>query len=132
MQGSVNPETGMFESMKESLHPSAIMKKLNLTKSKLLEMGIYLGVGFLAGYLLKKYGKFVIALIIGILALALLEQLGIISIQFHADKFQELFGIKPVASSEGGIVMVYWEWVKANVVLVLSFSIGFLIGLRVG
>lgn len=124
------PEAGLLESLKENLNPSHIMKKLNITTNTLLQMLLYLGVGFLAGYLLKKYGKFIIVLILGALGLLLFQQLGVISITFNVEKFQELFGIQ-ASPSDVSLVTVYWEWVKTNVTLVLGFSIGFLVGLRV-
>ncbi len=127
---TVTTESGLLESIKDKLNPSYLMKKLNLTSNKLMEMGIYLGVGFLAGYVLKKYGKFMIALMVFILGLLLLQQLGVISLVFHGDKLQELLGMNPVVASEQTILLTYWDWIKANVILVISFSIGFLIGLR--
>lgn len=125
------PEAGLLETIKENLNPSNLMNKLNITTDTLLEMLLYTGVGFLAGYLLKKYGKFVIVLIAGALGLVFLQQLGVLTITFNVQKFQELFGVQQV-HSDVSLVTVYWEWIKTNVALVLGFSIGFLVGLRVG
>ena len=37
--------------------------------------------------------------------------------------------ITPVGAS---MLAVYWEWVKANFAVVLSFAVGFFVGFRVG
>ncbi|HZW61844.1 MAG TPA: FUN14 domain-containing protein [Candidatus Babeliales bacterium] len=128
----IQPEPGVLDTLKENLSPSKIMQKLNLTPNKLLELTIYFGVGIIVGYLLKKYGKYVIVIILGILIVLLLQQLGVLTIIFNSDKFHELFGMQPTTTAEGSLLAVYGNWVKANIALVLSFSIGFILGLRMG
>jgi uncharacterized membrane protein (Fun14 family) len=131
-QEMVKPEAGMFETLKETLRPSTLMKKFNITTSTLWQMAIYFGGGIILGYVLKKYGKYVILCIAFCLGLLLLQQIGIISLTFHPQKFQELFGLEAIDFDEKNVLLCYWEWVKSNVALVLSLSIGFLVGLRIG
>jgi len=40
--------------------------------------------------------------------------------------------MQPTTTAEGSLLAVYGNWVKANIALVLSFSIGFILGLRMG
>lgn len=130
-ESTMTESRGILAWLKENLNPTNIMNKLDLTPQKLFEMAVYFGVGFLTGYLLRKYGKFIIFLILAIVALFLLQQVGIIDIAVHMDKIYELFGMQPTAA-EGSLFAGYWEWVKTHITLVVMFSIGFLIGLRVG
>ncbi len=129
---AVKSEAGVLETLKENLNPSHLMKKFNITSATLLQMAIYFGVGIMIGYMLKKYGKFVIVLILFILGLLLVQQIGLVDITVHTDKVQELFGLQPTAYDDKHLLVGYWEWVKAHVALVLSLSIGFLVGLRIG
>ena len=62
-------------------------------------------------------------------------QLDIIHIAINWNTIQDYLGLQSIASSSQPILdlgAVYWEWVKANVAYVLSLSVGFLIGLRIG
>jgi hypothetical protein len=46
---------------------------------------------------------------------------------------QELFNIKDASSAfDAHAIQSYIDWVKANFALVLSTSIGFILGVRVG
>ncbi len=125
------PKAGLFTRIKETLSPDALAERFNLTKSRMLEMGLYLLVGFIVGFLLKKYSRFVFAAaLIGIL-LVVLHQLNILTLSINWAQVRETLGIAPSsAAPDATLLNVYWEWVKANVALVLSFSVGFLVGLR--
>lgn len=129
----VAPRTGLFEKIKDTLNPSNISEKLNLNRNRILEMGLYLIVGFVVGYLLKRYSKFVFYTAFIIIFLLILTQLDLISLGINWAKLQSLFGFQPVEDSSASSVLAsYWEWIKMNLAFVLSFTIGFLFGLRLG
>lgn len=117
--------------IKENLQINTLMDKFHLSPSRLIEMALYLGIGFLSAFLLKKYSSYVFVFILFIVTLILLHQFNIITIVVDWAKIQTLFGIQPATVPDANVVL-YWEWIKMNFALVLSFSIGFLIGLRVG
>lgn len=124
---------GLLERLKHALSPDALVQRFNLTKSKLIEIGIYLIVGFIVGYLLKKYSKFVFAVALSVLVLIILHQLDLISITTNWTKIQDLLGMHPIEPAEDGVLLtIFWEWIKSNVGLVLSFLVGFLMGIRLG
>lgn len=125
------PKAGVFERIKETLNPDSLAQRFNLTKSRLLEMGLYLLVGFIVGFLLKKYSRFVFATAIIIILLIVLHQLNILTLSINWAQVRETLGIQTSsATPDASWLNIYWEWVKANVALVLSFSVGFLVGLR--
>ena len=129
---SAKTELGLFDTLKQRLNPTAVMKKLNLTQEKLIDMALYLGIGFLVGFLIKKYDKFIFVAVLLIVGLILAQQAGLVSITVYWYKIQEFLGARPLEPIEGSFFSAYWEWAKANVILVASFSVGFLVGLRVG
>ncbi len=125
-------QTASFlERMKHYLNPKNLMETISTSKDKIVEMGIYLGIGFLAGFLLKKYSKYIIILLLCVAALVVLQQFEILTVVFNTTKIQEVFGIK-TSTMDADLFSVYWHWIKLNFSIVLSFSIGFLLGLKVG
>jgi uncharacterized membrane protein (Fun14 family) len=124
-------QVGWFDKLKASLNIDGIVEKIRESKGKIFEIAIYLGVGFLIGFLCKKYAQFVIVLIVFIIALVVLQQLEVIQITFDWMRLQDLLGIQSTITGSDSISF-YFEWVKVNIWLVLSFAIGFFFGLRVG
>lgn len=124
-------QTGWFDKLKASLNIDGIIEKLRESKGKIFEIAIYLGIGFLIGFLCKKYAQFVIVLIVFIIALVVLQQLQVIHIAVDWERLQDMVGIQPTMIGSDSISF-YFEWVKVNIWLVLSFAIGFFFGLRVG
>ena len=110
--------------VKSSLHLD------NFSSNKLIEIGMYLGFGFLIGYALKRFSAFVLVIVLTLLALFLLHQFEIINLSLNIDKLREFLGIQQ--TTDANIFCAYWTWAKANVILLLSFFIGFLIGIRLG
>jgi uncharacterized membrane protein (Fun14 family) len=100
------------------------------TANKLIEVGIYWGCGFLTGYFLKRFSNAFVIIILTLLALFLLHQAQIINLSFNMDKLREFFGI--VTTHDSSWLSAYLHWVKDNIILVLSFFIGFLMGIRLG
>lgn len=131
-QGSqVIERVGLIDRIKTQLNTETIMDRLRTSKNKLIEMGIYLGAGFVVGFLLKRYAQYVVVGILCLIGLVVLQQMGVLEIVINWDKVQEVFGIQVVPNG-ANVMNVYWEWIKLNFTLVLSFSVGFLLGLKVG
>jgi uncharacterized membrane protein (Fun14 family) len=123
-------EKGWFESISRTLRIDWLEEKMNLSKGKLVEFALFFGLGLLVGYLAKKYAKYLFAFACFIIVLVILQQFNVISIGINWEKLQ---GLQPASASvQANIFMVYWEWIKAHVGAVLSFSIGFLAGFKIG
>jgi len=120
-----------LDRMKSSLNVDTMVQKLRMSKGKLIEIALYFGAGFLTGFLLRKYAQYVVVGIVFIVALAVLQQLDILSIVINWNKIYELFGMQPTTPGTQALGS-YWEWVKNNFLLIFSFSTGFLLGLKVG
>lgn len=126
------PDVGFLAKIKSTLSLDNISQKLHLSKDKLIELGLYLGIGFISGYLIKKYSQYVVSLVVLIIGLVVLQQLDLLMITVNADKVRSLLGIYPPTTVDASLLTTYWEWVRLNFSIVLSFSIGFLCGLKVG
>lgn len=123
-------ELGWFDKLKNGLQFEALAQKLNLSKYKLLDMALFLGIGFLIGFLWKRYANYVIAGIVFIGILVILNQLELIIIEINWIKVQECCGIVP-ASQDPDIVGGFWAWSKMNLLIIFSFIIGFCFGAKV-
>jgi uncharacterized membrane protein (Fun14 family) len=125
-----NVEIGWFEKLKNTFNIDAISQKLNLSKQTLLEAALFLGAGFVCGFLWKRYANYFIAFLIFIALLIILQQLDLLFIKVNWSKLQECCGIQPsVADSD--MLTTFWSWVKMNVFAVFSFFIGFCLGVKV-
>jgi len=125
-------EKGWFDTFKEKFNLDGLTEKVKTSKDKIIEVGIYLGLGFLVGFLLRRFSKFLIVLLLFIAAIILLDQFDIIKVAVNWNKVQEVFGIRVVQTVDGSLLSTYWAWVKTNFLVVFSFLIGFAIGLKVG
>ena len=110
--------------VKSSLHLDS------LSSNKLIEIGMYLGFGFLIGYVLKRFSAFVLIVVLTLLALFLLHQFEIVNLSLNIAKLREFLGIQQATDSH--LLCAYWTWAKENIILVLSFFVGFLVGIRLG
>ena len=132
-QVATEKASGILETLKNFFKPEVIAAKFHEWKYTLLDWGIYLGIGFIVGLLIKKYLKYILLLVLFIVALVLLEQFDILHTVFNWAKIQELFNIQPTAGSfDAQAVNAYIDWAKVNFALVLSASIGFILGLKMG
>jgi hypothetical protein len=131
MVGTTNSmEMGWFERLKNSFQFDTIAQKLNLSKHKLLDMALFLGVGFLCGFLWKRYANYFIAILLCIAALIILNQLDVINVNINWAKIQECCGVEP-ARSDADIIGMIWDWSKSNILIIFSFVIGFCFGAKV-
>ncbi len=125
-------EPGLMATLKERIQPEAMMEKLRMSRSTLIDIGLYGGIGFLTGFLLKKYGTYVIVFVLFISALLVLQQFEFMTVSVNWPKVHELMGIHPATVVGDNILMMSWEWMKANVIISASFTVGFLLGLKIG
>lgn len=131
METSAGANTNWVTSVKDTMSPDNLMKKFDLTSDKLINIGLYLAAGFFAGFLLKKYAHALFTVALGIAILSVLHYSGFITVAINWDKLQAI-GVGPVPTIDSTVLSLAWEWVKLHVAVVLSFIIGFLIGVKVG
>jgi uncharacterized membrane protein (Fun14 family) len=117
-----------YESAKNFIDEWA--RKINLTGAQVMEFLSYLGIGFVVGFLFKKFSSHaLIAIGVFILGVLGLETLGILTIDWT--QVNNLTGIGP-SDTIGSLLSNYFMWLKEHFGVVLSAFIGFLIGYKVG
>jgi uncharacterized membrane protein (Fun14 family) len=126
-------QPGFLAKMKDTLRFDTLVQKIKDSRALIMDIALYGGLGFLSGFLLRKYSAYIAVFVLFIVSVILLQQFEVISIAINWTKVNELFGIQPGAAGVGDTALtVLWEWVKANLAIVVSYIIGFLIGLRMG
>ncbi|MCL5875766.1 MAG: hypothetical protein M1114_04805 [Candidatus Dependentiae bacterium] len=108
---------------------SAFLDKMHLTKHKLFDFAIAMGIGFAVGFFLKRYAHYVCAFIIFTILIVVLQKFELLHVYINHPKVEEVFGIQATHIS-GDAISIFWEWVKLNGSLSISFVIGLLIGLK--
>ncbi|MFC1842488.1 FUN14 domain-containing protein [Candidatus Dependentiae bacterium] len=124
-------DKGWFETIKEKLNLDTLTKKFDLSKDKIITLVFYLGAGFLAGFLIKRFFKYVLVLAAIVVAIYFLEKSGVVHVMVDWTRMNEVFGIKSIPQVDGNLFWVYWQWIKANLAVSISFLIGFIVGWKV-
>lgn len=124
--------SGLIETLKNAMQPETIANKLGMDKNMLVDIGLYGAIGFITGFLLKKYSEYFIAMAIFIVGIVVLQQFDYISVSINVPKVHTMLGLQAAPVVGSGYGMLLLEWVKANVPGAASLVIGFLIGLKVG
>lgn len=133
MQAPDVQQVGVLDSIKDTLRPANIADKIRANKDILLEIGLYLGIGFIIGFLFKRFSKVVAILVFGAILVLILQQMGILSVMMNWTRLYELLGMQPAAVPNGAsVVSLCTEWVRVNVRAIISFVIGMLVGLKLG
>jgi uncharacterized membrane protein (Fun14 family) len=124
--------TGIIETIKSAMQPEAIANRVGMDKNMLIDIGLYGAIGFVTGFLLKKYSEYFISLILLIIGLVVLQQFDYISVSINLPKIHEALGLQSVPAVGEGYASLLLEWIRANVAGSASLAVGFLIGLKVG
>jgi uncharacterized membrane protein (Fun14 family) len=128
---ATNIGTGLIDSLKNAMQPDVIAQKIGMDKNMLVDISLYGAIGFIVGFLLKKYSEYFISMALLIVGIVVLQQLDYVSFSLNMPKIHELFGIQTSVVVDG-YGKLLWESIKANVAGSTSFVVGFLIGLKVG
>jgi uncharacterized membrane protein (Fun14 family) len=123
---------GVIETIKGSLQPEAIANKFGIDKNLLIDVGVYGAIGFIVGFLLKKYSEYFISLVLLVVGLVVLQQFDYISLSINNVKIQSALGLEGMPMVGSSYASLLWDWVSTHVVSASSLGVGFLIGLKVG
>lgn len=120
---------GLFEKIKHNLNPSYLKEQILHNRDILLAIIIFFGLGFLSGFFLKKFSHYCAAFIVLLLILAGLDYSGFIIMKIDWNFVQSTLGVKPLVP-QSNYVEALAEWAQANFLALVSYAIGFFIGLR--
>lgn len=123
-------QSGWLDSAKSKA--GGLVEKIKESKGTLFDIALYAGLGFLVGYLVKKFSGYLIALAIFVVIILALQQFEFVFVSVNWAKIQSAFGIQPAPTGDTSMLVMVWEWMKINVLISVSFIIGFLLGLKFG
>lgn len=122
----INPN--WFDSAK--LQIQALSERYNINLGKVIEVAAYFAAGFFIGILLKRFGRiFLFSLIIIFIAMLLFDNFHVIQIDWL--KIREFTGVSP-EETIGSLSNIYFEWLKANISVVIGSLVGVVLGYKVG
>jgi len=122
----------LIESFKNAIHPEAIANKIGMDKDTLVDISLYGAIGFIFGFLIKKYSEYFIAFLLLAIAVVVLQHFDYVSFSINTPKIQELLGLEPMILTNDSYGVIFFEWIRSNVAGSVSLLVGFLIGLKVG
>jgi uncharacterized membrane protein (Fun14 family) len=109
-----------------------IMGRLHESRAIILDILLYGGIGFLCGFLLRKYANYVAFLVLIVVGVIAMQQYNVINVVINWTYINDLFGFQHAPAMNSDSFVAFWAWCKANAVIVVSWIIGLLIGLKVG
>ena len=125
--------TGLIDSLKNAMQPDVIADKIGMDKNMLVDISLYGAIGFIVGFLLKKYSEYFISMALLVVGLVVLQHFDYVSFSINMPKIHQLLGLQQTAMVDGyGYGRLLWESIKSNVAGSSSLIIGFLLGLKVG
>ncbi len=132
MDMAQQPQAGLLETIQRSVEPNTVANKFGVDKSLLMDIGVYGGIGFIVGFLLKKYSEYFISLAVLLVGIIVLQQFNYLSFSFNSVKIHEALGLHNIPMSGDAYGNFFWEWVRSHPICASSFAGGFIIGLKVG
>jgi uncharacterized membrane protein (Fun14 family) len=129
MENEVPMQLSWFDKIKQTLHIDELTRSLNISKQTVIDIALYAGIGFLIGFLFKKYSYIVaVAVVIG-LGIIILHQFEFISLNINWNHVNDVLGIKGASMP---VETNWWEWIKTNAIALFSFFVGIALGLKIG
>lgn len=96
-----------------------------------VEIGSCVGIGFLSGFLFKKYfSTFVLCVIFGVAVITILDYSHLVQIDWVG--LQSTVGMHQNQQQMSTMFQSVFEWIRLNVMAVSCFGIGFVVGFKVG
>lgn len=124
----IKSQPGLWESLKKFDISQAIIA-IKAYSIDWVEIGSCGAIGLLSGFLFKRYfGTFIMTLLVGGVSIALLDHFNWVHIDWQ--RLQNLIGIQSTGLVFTSLYQEVSAWVKMNVQGVVSFSVGFIIGLQ--
>jgi len=124
---------GLMDTVKEKMNVSQLVDKISESRTLIFDVVLYGSIGLLTGYLLKRYSGAVIVIVLMTSALMIMQQFELIVLAVNWDKINEMLGLAQANKLlADNMVPLAIEWAKANMLVVVSMLIGFLVGIKVG
>lgn len=123
-------QTSWIEQLKDTFDIEKLSRSLDLSFNGLMNLLMYLCAGFFVGFFFKKFMHYLlVSILISIGVLYIFNILNIVVIDIV--RLKSLFGISPTDTVQS-LSATYLDWMKSNVPLVVSATVGFIIGYKVG
>lgn len=124
--------TSLIESLKNAIQPEVIANKIGMDKNLLIDIGLHGAIGFITGFLLKKYSEYFIAAVLLAIGVMVLQHFDYVSFSINSSKIHQMLGLQSssVVGDRYGVLL--FEWMKSNVAGSVSLVVGFLVGLKIG
>jgi len=110
-----------------------LIDKFQLSRTLFFDMALFAGIGFLSGFLIRRFAGYLVAFVLFGIALIILQEMEIIMMHVNTGQLFQILGI-PVTNNFSNelIVPLVIEWVKVHMIVTITGVVGFLLGLQAG
>ncbi len=108
-----------------------IVARIGESRNMLTYVGICFVVGFIGGYITKKYSKYLVFMVLLVGMMMVLEHVGMISIVIHQKVIADALGATSLFNDGRSLSLTLYDWLTHNKASMLSGLIGFLWGVRI-
>ncbi|HXW86457.1 MAG TPA: hypothetical protein VEK38_03905 [Candidatus Bathyarchaeia archaeon] len=130
MQDAVQP--GLVETVAERAHVGDIMEKMHVSRATVIDVALFGTIGFLAGFLIKKYNNFITTLLLVAVGLFLAQQFELVTLSINWVGIQKMAGLEGDIDMSGAPLSMIMELLLSNMAGTISAIVGFLLGLKMG
>lgn len=106
------------------------VNKLDLTRERCIEIALYCSIGFVIGFLCKKYNFYLFLFVVSVLIIVGLNYFDFITFTVHVDKINSFIGYQLVPSDTTFFTSCL-HWIKEHIHASISFMVGFILGILV-
>lgn len=131
MSDNINGAGGVMGTLRNHIDWHTIVGEIKGSRHLVISMLWMLSIGFAVGYLIKKYSKYLVVIVLFLGIVMILQHFNVVSIVIHKKVIYELFSI-PLSLLNQPFSTVVLDIAIANKAITLSGLVGFLLGVRIG
>jgi len=122
---------GWMKKLLSKIDFDAWLRKIGITSPEIIKSIKYSFIAFFAGFLFKKYFRFILMCSVIIIVLSvLLHAKDILSINW--DSVKSILSFDPTKTTVENLVVNFFHWVKNNLIVFIVLSLSFLLGYKLG
>lgn len=110
-----------------------LIDNFQLSRALFFDMAFFAGIGFLVGFLMRRFAAYLIAFVLFGIALIALQEMEIIMLHVNTGKLFQILGV-PLGSNVSNelIIPLIVGWLKTHMIVAITAVVGFLLGLQAG
>ncbi len=120
----------IWSDIKTNFHLTKVVETIKDSKEYLLEILFCVAIGFVAGYILKKFSSATVIVVLTLSGIVILQHFQFLELIINWHRLQDVLGIEHSVVANENVLIIVWAWIKMHLALSVSFLVAFLLGIR--